>query len=79
MSLDMNQFLRSLKNPDDIKQTMKLIIEIQSPKITIEKYLKLYAGKGNVKAQFTLGSKYYTGDGVEKRLHTSKFLLSTRR
>lgn len=66
MSFDINQFLDGIKDPNNIDRTIKLIKGIQSPIITVEKYLKLYADKGNTSAQFKLASKYFTGDGVEK-------------
>ena len=56
MSFDINQFLDGIKDPNNIDRTMKLIKGIQSPIITVEKYLKLHAAKGNVKAQLILGS-----------------------
>ena len=66
MSFDINQFLDGIKDPNNINRTINFIKGIRSPIITVEKYLKLYAAKGNVEAQLTLGSKYYTGDGVEQ-------------
>ena len=64
----MPQFLSHFNNPDDLESIMKLIKDIKSPTITVEKYLKLYASKGNLAAQIRLGNIYYFGDDIQKDL-----------